>query len=229
VTSDFDRNSRGNVHSQLHGHGARRQSLFRPLAPSRTLCPSRSTVAAGTAILLRSTPTRLCQRPNLRYKRRLPDYPRHSGGYGIVRPQSVGLAAYFQLSSFAHSTLVAATPCMTAFICRRFVSVGSGSAGNYCRRWRDRNFDLHSDYRESQLQHTGYLLRQRRRGERRYAGALGANGILGVGPEPFDCGSACDPSAGGIHAPAVYYSCGSGGNCSTTFVSCGTLCQDPNA
>jgi len=30
---------------------------------------------------------------------------------------------------------------------------------------------------------------------------LGANGILGVGPEPFDCGLACDPSAGGT-APA---------------------------
>ena len=26
---------------------------------------------------------------------------------------------------------------------------------------------------------------------------LGANGILGVGPEPFDCGLACDPSVGG--------------------------------
>jgi hypothetical protein len=59
-------------------------------------------------------------------------------------------------------------------------------------------------------------------------GSLGANGILGVGPEPFDCGLACDPSAGG-NAPAVYYSCGSGGNCSTAFVSCGPLCQDPAA
>ncbi len=57
---------------------------------------------------------------------------------------------------------------------------------------------------------------------------LGANGILGVGPEPFDCGLACDPSAGGT-APAVYYLCGSGGNCNTTFVSCGTLCSDANA
>jgi uncharacterized protein DUF3443 len=57
---------------------------------------------------------------------------------------------------------------------------------------------------------------------------LGANGILGVGPEPFDCGLACDPSAGGT-APAVYYLCSSGGSCSTTFVSCGTLCGDANA
>lgn len=57
---------------------------------------------------------------------------------------------------------------------------------------------------------------------------LGANGILGVGPEPFDCGQACDPSAGGT-APAVYYLCSSGGSCNTTFVSCGTLCGDANA
>ena len=56
---------------------------------------------------------------------------------------------------------------------------------------------------------------------------LGANGILGVGPEPFDCGVACDPSAGGT-APAVYYLCSSGGSCNTSFVSCGSLCQDPS-
>jgi hypothetical protein len=56
---------------------------------------------------------------------------------------------------------------------------------------------------------------------------LGANGILGVGPEPFDCGSACDPGAGGT-APTVYYLCSSGGSCSTTFVSCGALCNDSN-
>jgi len=56
---------------------------------------------------------------------------------------------------------------------------------------------------------------------------LGANGILGVGTEPFDCGTACDPSVGGT-APAVYYLCSSGGSCNTSFVSCGTLCQDPN-
>jgi hypothetical protein len=56
---------------------------------------------------------------------------------------------------------------------------------------------------------------------------LGANGILGIGPEPFDCGLACDPSAGGT-PPTVYYLCSSGGSCSTTFVSCGTLCQDAN-
>lgn len=54
---------------------------------------------------------------------------------------------------------------------------------------------------------------------------LGANGILGVGPEPFDCGTACDPAAGGT-APPVYYLCASGGGCSTAFVSCGALCDD---
>jgi hypothetical protein len=54
---------------------------------------------------------------------------------------------------------------------------------------------------------------------------LGANGILGVGPEPFDCGTACDPGAGGT-PPAIYYLCSSSGSCSTTFVSCGTLCGD---
>jgi hypothetical protein len=54
---------------------------------------------------------------------------------------------------------------------------------------------------------------------------LGANGILGVGPQPFDCGGACDPSAGGS-PPPVYYLCSSGGTCNATFVSCGTLCGD---
>jgi len=58
---------------------------------------------------------------------------------------------------------------------------------------------------------------------------LGANGILGVGPEPFDCGLACDPSQQGQgNAPTVYYLCSSGGSCNTTFVSCGTICQDAN-
>jgi hypothetical protein len=30
---------------------------------------------------------------------------------------------------------------------------------------------------------------------------LGANGILGIGPEPFDCGVACDPGSGGTPPP----------------------------
>jgi hypothetical protein len=56
---------------------------------------------------------------------------------------------------------------------------------------------------------------------------LGANGILGVGPEPFDCGTACDPLTGGT-PPAIYYLCSASGTCNTTFVSCGTLCGDTN-
>jgi Protein of unknown function (DUF3443) len=48
--------------------------------------------------------------------------------------------------------------------------------------------------------------------------ALGANGILGVGPEPQDCGPACDPSRGGT-PPPVYFSCTSKGSCQTAFVS----------
>jgi hypothetical protein len=60
---------------------------------------------------------------------------------------------------------------------------------------------------------------------------LGANGILGVGPEPFDCGLACDPNGGNTTPPPVYYACSSSGSCPTTFVSCGSICNDsaPNA
>jgi hypothetical protein len=49
--------------------------------------------------------------------------------------------------------------------------------------------------------------------------SLGANGILGVGLEPLDCGAPCDPS-GGLSTPPVpaYYSCNSSG-CSPQFVS----------
>jgi hypothetical protein len=47
--------------------------------------------------------------------------------------------------------------------------------------------------------------------------ALGANGILGVGSEPVDCGFACDPSTGG-QPPAVYFTCGTSGNCKSAFV-----------
>jgi hypothetical protein len=47
---------------------------------------------------------------------------------------------------------------------------------------------------------------------------LGANGILGVGAEPEDCGFACDPSTGG-QPPAVYFACGTTGNCNSAFVS----------
>jgi hypothetical protein len=46
--------------------------------------------------------------------------------------------------------------------------------------------------------------------------ALGANGILGVGLHPQDCGSSCDPSAGGTPPGPAYYTCS--GSCTATFV-----------
>ena len=57
---------------------------------------------------------------------------------------------------------------------------------------------------------------------------LGANGILGVGPEPFDCGFGCDPNSGNPTPPPVYYLCSSTVPCQPTFVSCGPgpLCGD---
>jgi Protein of unknown function (DUF3443)/Protein of unknown function (DUF2844) len=54
--------------------------------------------------------------------------------------------------------------------------------------------------------------------------ALGANGILGIGPEPFDCGLPC---ASGVVPPVpAYYFCSSSGACAPTFVSCGAECND---
>jgi hypothetical protein len=57
---------------------------------------------------------------------------------------------------------------------------------------------------------------------------LGANGILGVGPEPFDCGQSCDPVVnGGGTPPAVYYLCSTSNGCGNpTFVPCGPVCGD---
>lgn len=55
---------------------------------------------------------------------------------------------------------------------------------------------------------------------------LGANGILGVGQEPFDCGTACDPNTGGVPPEPTYYLCSSSAGCAPTFVSCGALCGD---
>ena len=46
---------------------------------------------------------------------------------------------------------------------------------------------------------------------------LGANGILGVGPYPDDCGPACDPAQGS--APPVYFTCQTSGNCQTAAVA----------
>jgi len=58
---------------------------------------------------------------------------------------------------------------------------------------------------------------------------LGANGILGVGPEPFDCGLACDVN-GGLASPPTpfYYTCNSSG-CTAVFASCGAECSDSAA
>ena len=57
---------------------------------------------------------------------------------------------------------------------------------------------------------------------------LGANGILGVGPEPFDCGSACDPVtvATSGQPPLPYFACSTAIGCSPVPVSCGSLCGD---
>lgn len=55
--------------------------------------------------------------------------------------------------------------------------------------------------------------------------ALGANGILGVGLEPLDCGVGCDAAGGIVPPPAIYYLCTT--TCQTTYVSCGPSCN-PN-
>ena len=47
--------------------------------------------------------------------------------------------------------------------------------------------------------------------------SLGANGILGMGLEPQDCGASCDPSAGGTPPGPAYYTC-PGGSCTAAFV-----------
>jgi Protein of unknown function (DUF3443) len=60
---------------------------------------------------------------------------------------------------------------------------------------------------------------------------LGANGILGVGLEPFDCGLACDPANDGGTPPSTapaYFTCTSAG-CQPASVSCGSLCNDSSA
>jgi hypothetical protein len=58
---------------------------------------------------------------------------------------------------------------------------------------------------------------------------LGANGILGIGPEPVDCGLACDPTGGNQFPPTpFYYTCG-GGTCTPSFVSVSQQVQNPVA
>ncbi|MGO9124757.1 MAG: DUF3443 family protein [Terriglobales bacterium] len=58
---------------------------------------------------------------------------------------------------------------------------------------------------------------------------LGANGILGIGPEPVDCGEACDPSFnGGVPpVPDPYYLCST--SCTATSVSISQQVQNPVA
>lgn len=58
--------------------------------------------------------------------------------------------------------------------------------------------------------------------------SLAANGILGVGAEPFDCGLACDVNGGqpSPPEPAYYADCNSAGGCQPVFASCGAECSD---
>jgi hypothetical protein len=59
--------------------------------------------------------------------------------------------------------------------------------------------------------------------------SLGANGILGVGLEPFDCGLGCDESSGSATPPSgAYYTCSSSG-CTPAFASCGSECDDSSS
>jgi hypothetical protein len=56
---------------------------------------------------------------------------------------------------------------------------------------------------------------------------LGANGIIGVGPEPFDCSLGCDINGGISPPPDMYYaSCTSSAGCQPVYASCGEACQD---
>jgi hypothetical protein len=60
--------------------------------------------------------------------------------------------------------------------------------------------------------------------------ALGANGILGVGPEPVDCGEACDPNGGNQFPPEpFYYLCSSGTTCTPQFVTIAQQVVNPVA
>ena len=61
--------------------------------------------------------------------------------------------------------------------------------------------------------------------------ALGANGILGVGPAAVDCGFVCDPASGGSPPGPAYYFCSAASGCAAAFVPCGNACGGtlPNA
>jgi hypothetical protein len=54
--------------------------------------------------------------------------------------------------------------------------------------------------------------------------SLGANGILGIGSFPQDCGGGCTESGGGN--PGLYYAC-TGGNCEVTTESIANQLQNP--
>jgi len=57
--------------------------------------------------------------------------------------------------------------------------------------------------------------------------SLGANGILGVGTEPTDCGSVCAPGSSlGTPPTPAYYTC-SGSSCSPAFVSVADQVTNP--
>lgn len=57
---------------------------------------------------------------------------------------------------------------------------------------------------------------------------LGANGILGVGPEPQDCGRACDPGGGQASPPVpAYYACTSPAGCQPAFVTVAQQVTNP--
>ena len=59
---------------------------------------------------------------------------------------------------------------------------------------------------------------------------LGTNGILGVGPEPTDCGLACDATGGNLVPPEpFYYLCSSGTTCTPSFVSVNQQVVNPVA
>jgi hypothetical protein len=55
------------------------------------------------------------------------------------------------------------------------------------------------------------------------ASALGANGILGIGVAPWDCGTDCQTTVSG----SMYYACPSSGNCTQTLVATGNQVANP--
>ncbi|WP_310632509.1 DUF3443 domain-containing protein [Paraburkholderia sp.] len=55
---------------------------------------------------------------------------------------------------------------------------------------------------------------------------LGANGLIGIGVAPWDCGSRC---ATNVNNTSSYYSCPNGSNCSTVAVATGAQVANPVA